>query len=753
MGSLSVTSGGSVTTAGSVVLGSLAAGTGKLVVSGTGSSMRITGALSLASAGNGALTVESDGELFVTGALTMGNPAGAPVGELNFDGGTITAGSFTRAAGAKFNWANGTLLVNGGTFNNAGESLTINGSGLNDLPALRLSAGAQSTAASVPVLTIGSSRKGALIVSGGSVVQLTSASVGSLDGGSGTLVVEGFQSSFLTAADLNVGGTTTAGGGLGSITLGPGGTVTAGGALRLWSGASVTVSGGTLKFTNLDTKGGRLTFNSGTVQTLGAFNGNSATLDAIVGSTRVLGFGRKIDSQSNAFNLQSDLNITGGAVSGSVLTVSPGVVARFEAAGTGTFTSVTNPSGARIYVSDATLSASATFTNSGEVHLSGEAATISGGSFTNTGLLSGNGRVNAPITNNTAGQVRVTAGRRLEILGASGTNVNNGLIDVDGGTIEFSRVVTNSSSNPSSGLIAARDATLRFEAGLANSGALTFSSGVSDVFGNVTNLSNLSTPGRIVVTGGAQANFFDDVVNNGSIQVSGAGSLQSTAVFLGSLSGNGVSGGGHVFIEGDARPGFSPGTMSFGGDVSFGPLSTLNIELAGTNPGTQYDRVVVADSAAISGDLDVTLLDGYRPTIGSSFQILSAAGGLSGTFDAESLPALAGGASWSVQYGAAAVTLEVGGVLGDFNHDGRVDAADYTVWRDQAGTNALASDASGNGSVDQADYNIWKANFGKVAMSGAAAQNPTAAAVPEPTSIALLAIIGACVSLAPRRRS
>jgi hypothetical protein len=638
-------------------------------------------------------------------------------------------------------------------FSNAGDALTINGSALDDLPALRLSAGAQSTAASVPVLTIGSSRKGAAIVSGGSKFQLTSASIGSLDGGSGSLVVEGGESAFSTTADLNVGGTATAGGGLGSITLGPGGTVIAGGALRLWSGASVTLSGGTLKFNNLDTKGGRLTFNSGTVQSLSTFNANSAALEAIVGSTRILGFGRKIDSDTHAFNLQSDLNITGGAVSGSVLTVSPGVVARIEAAGTGTFTSIANPSGARIYVSDATLSASATFTNSGEVHLSGEVATISGGSFTNTGLLSGNGRVNAPITNNTAGQVRVTAGRRLEILGASGTNVNNGLIDVDGGTIEFSRVVTNSSSNPSSGLIAARDATLRFEAGLANSGALTFSSGVSDVFGNVTNLSNLSTPGRIVVTGGAQANFFDDVVNNGSIQVSGAGSLQSTAVFLGSLSGNGVSGGGHVFIEGDARPGFSPGTMSFGGDVSFGPLSTLNIELAGTNPGTQYDRVVVADSAAISGDLDVTLLDGYRPTIGSSFQILSAAGGLSGTFDAESLPALAGGASWSVQYGAAAVTLEVGGVLGDFNHDGRVDAADYTVWRDQAGTNALASDASGNGSVDQADYNIWKANFGKVAMSGAAAQNPTAAAVPEPTSIALLAIIGACVSLAPRRRS
>ena len=53
----------------------------------------------------------------------------------------------------------------------------------------------------------------------------------------------------------------------------------------------------------------------------------------------------------------------------------------------------------------------------------------------------------------------------------------------------------------------------------------------------------------------------------------------------------------------------------------------------------------------------------------------------------------------------------MGGVLGDFNLDGRVDTADYTVWRNKLGTGFIAADASGNGSVDQADYNIWKANL------------------------------------------
>ena len=213
-----------------------------------------------------------------------------------------------------------------------------------------------------------------------------------------------------------------------------------------------------------------------------------------------------------------------------------------------------------------------------------------------------------------------------------------------------------------------------------------------------------------------------------------------------------MSGGGRVFIEGDARPGFSPGTMAFGGDVSFGPLSSLNIELAGTTPGTQFDRVTVAESASIGGDLVVSLLGGYLPTIGTSFQILAATGGVSGTFADESLPELAGGASWSVEYGNNAITLEVGGVLGDFNHDGRVDSADYSVWRDKLGTNTLAADASGNGSVDQADYNIWRANFGQVAVPGGGSVGPAVALVPEPSTLVLLSLVVAGVALGSRRR-
>jgi hypothetical protein len=447
-------------------------------------------------------------------------------------------------------------------------------------------------------------------------------------------------------------------------------------------------------------------------------------------------------------NLQSNLTASGGAIAGGTLALNSDVVARFESGATATFTGgITNPAGARIYATDSTVAAGTTFTNNGELHLAGSTATVNGTAFNNSGLLEGSGRVNTVVTNNNAGQIRVADGQRLEILGSTGNTINNGLIDVDGGEIEFGRSVTNSNASPSTGLIAARDATLRFHAGLLNSGSVTFSAGVSDVFGDITNQSNLATQGRIIVTGGAQANFFDDVVNNGGIQISGAGGLLSTAVFLGTLSGTGTTGTGRVFLEGDTRPGFSPGTMAFGGDVSFGPQSTLNIELAGTTPGTQYDRVTVAASASLVGELSVSLLNNFKPMIGNTFQIVTA-DELEGTFNEVELPALAGGARWDVNYGAGSVSLSVGGVLGDFNLDGRVDTADYVVWRNTRNTNLIAADASGNGLIDQADYNIWKANFGAVAaIGGGAGAHPTSA-VPEPSTGVLImltaALFGSC---------
>jgi arabinogalactan endo-1,4-beta-galactosidase len=61
---------------------------------------------------------------------------------------------------------------------------------------------------------------------------------------------------------------------------------------------------------------------------------------------------------------------------------------------------------------------------------------------------------------------------------------------------------------------------------------------------------------------------------------------------------------------------------------------------------------------------------------------------------------------------------------GDFNRDGFVDTADYTVWRDGFAT----------GTYDENDYADWKSNFGAGGNGAGAPQS----SVPEPAAIALL---------------
>jgi hypothetical protein len=72
---------------------------------------------------------------------------------------------------------------------------------------------------------------------------------------------------------------------------------------------------------------------------------------------------------------------------------------------------------------------------------------------------------------------------------------------------------------------------------------------------------------------------------------------------------------------------------------------------------------------------------------------------------------------------------------GDYNGNGVVDAADYTVWRDGLGT-----------IFTPADYTVWKANFGNTLGSGTL----TPASVPEPLSIVLF--LPACLGAVALRR-
>ena len=86
----------------------------------------------------------------------------------------------------------------------------------------------------------------------------------------------------------------------------------------------------------------------------------------------------------------------------------------------------------------------------------------------------------------------------------------------------------------------------------------------------------------------------------------------------------------------------------------------------------------------------------------------------------------------------------------DFNQDGFVNAADYTVWRDNLGSTSatsLSGDADGDLDVDGNDFLVWQQQFGTVPSS------VESASVPEPGSGTIL-VLGAAgmIALASRKR-
>jgi hypothetical protein len=73
-------------------------------------------------------------------------------------------------------------------------------------------------------------------------------------------------------------------------------------------------------------------------------------------------------------------------------------------------------------------------------------------------------------------------------------------------------------------------------------------------------------------------------------------------------------------------------------------------------------------------------------------------------------------------------------LFGDYNNNGRVDTADYVVWRKRLGQNVTIPNDMTPGTIRVEDYAVWRTNFGRALDGGAAAS----AAVPEPAGIVMM---------------
>jgi hypothetical protein len=240
-----------------------------------------------------------------------------------------------------------------------------------------------------------------------------------------------------------------------------------------------------------------------------------------------------------------------------------------------------------------------------------------------------------------------------------------------------------------------------------------------------------------------------------------------------SHSGQGLPTARYVLVDWDMKV-----NSTGAGDTVFGPFVGVDAyddsfypQLLGAL-GVDATTRDVLYQAADSGDLTETglmvdegwhhfqiRLDFLRAQYSIAVDNASVAGqpiafvdGLSSSFSDADIAAFAAGNDRASQRQTATAYLDNFLVReafpGDYNIDGVVDAADYTVWRDnlESATHSLSADGDGDGNVDQDDYLVWRTNYGATF----APASPVSAPAPEPSAVLLAA---SAALLACRRRA
>ena len=260
----------------------------------------------------------------------------------------------------------------------------------------------------------------------------------------------------------------------------------------------------------------------------------------------------------------------------------------------------------------------------------------------------------------------------------------------------------------------------------------------------------------------SDAEFKVGIAGTALLTVMGGGAVSAEEVIVGPrgtiqgtshVAANVLNGG--TIAPGSPDPaiqGSSLGTLFIDGDYEQTSAGRLNIQLSSLSI---FDKLVIDGHAVLDGNLNGSLLDGFMPAVGSEFQILTATGGIEGAFDLSftAIGPISGGPTWILDYSNTDVVLRrIMPPTGDYNRNGTVDAADYTVWRNsfnQTGL-ALAADGNGDGQITRLDFDVWKLHYGESFGSGAGAISPAnQAEVPEPTSLFFL-FIGAAACFAKR---
>ncbi len=169
---------------------------------------------------------------------------------------------------------------------------------------------------------------------------------------------------------------------------------------------------------------------------------------------------------------------------------------------------------------------------------------------------------------------------------------------------------------------------------ITNSSFTLASDGLAHV--NAANGTIIIEDGATLVVQGSGTTF----TNNGVITLNKTGTsatLQVTADELinnGTISGTGTLdfAGTTLTNNGTISVGASPGQIIVIGDLLQSASAVFIAEIAGEEPGVEFDQLSVQGHLTLGGLLDVSLLDGYAPEVGSAFAVITA-DSISGSFD------------------------------------------------------------------------------------------------------------------------
>ena len=406
---------------------------------------------------------------------------------------------------------------------------------------------------------------------------------------------------------------------------------------------------------------------------------------------------------------------------------------------------------------------------------------IQGGAITvgNANGIKGRGLVSARVINNTRLEGD-SNGNTLAFQTAANDNdwdggANTGVLAAsNGGTLEVRDNATFTYGGTVTATGGSRVYAKGFGFNFANTSTINLTEATLQADETTTINGTVSVGAGAASTINVQVNRFLDIKStstlnlNGNLRmVSNNGHIEAGATF----TGNGaviVPAGSHMVPEansnintllvndGALRPGDFEGVGRVDvRDYQQGDTGQLYMELTGTLLN-QYDRMVVNGMAQIDGYLNIDIDGAFVPALGNVFNILSAPGGLVGTFDTVDVSGMPAGLTFHVNYTPSLVQLQVVNkplFSADFDDDGDVDSTDYQIWKHAFQLNQLG-DATGDNISDTRDWVVWRKQLGSHpgAGSGSGLGDVDGANVPEPGTMGLLVAAIFSVSCGWKRR-